>query len=83
MTLSVSKHGRESRSINAMATKCKVHPRYQALRKPRASCEACWRMWIEQQDSLAFIQEAKEQVEREERGRRSYLVQYNSARNRM
>lgn len=26
--------------------KCKTHPRYQAKRKPRVACEACWRKYI-------------------------------------
>lgn len=30
-----------------LATKtCTKHPRYQALRAPRAACEGCWRIWI-------------------------------------
>jgi hypothetical protein len=27
--------------------KCKVHPRYGALRKPRSTCEACWELWLQ------------------------------------
>lgn len=29
---------------------CVAHPRYRALRKPRAACEECWRAWIKKQD---------------------------------
>jgi len=25
--------------------KCPVHPKYQAKRKPRCSCETCWEIW--------------------------------------
>jgi Zn finger protein HypA/HybF involved in hydrogenase expression len=27
------------------ATKCKKHPQYGAIRKPRSDCEACWEMY--------------------------------------
>ncbi len=27
-------------------SKCKIHPRYQAKRKPRLACEACWSLWF-------------------------------------
>lgn len=26
--------------------RCKKHPKYQAKRRPRTACEACWRRWI-------------------------------------
>ncbi len=26
--------------------KCSVHRRYQAKRRPRVNCEACWRMYV-------------------------------------
>jgi hypothetical protein len=27
-------------------TKCAEHKRYQAKRRPRVPCEACWRMYV-------------------------------------
>ncbi len=27
--------------------RCKTHPRYGALRKPRSACEACWELWLQ------------------------------------
>lgn len=27
--------------------KCKKHPKYGAIRRPRTACEVCWRMYIE------------------------------------
>lgn len=30
-----------------MNLKCKKHPRYQAKRKPRCVCYACWCMWFD------------------------------------
>lgn len=32
---------------------CDEHPRYRALRKPRGTCEGCWRAWIERKDRYA------------------------------
>lgn len=28
-----------------IALKCKVHPAYRALQKPRVACFACWFLW--------------------------------------
>lgn len=25
---------------------CRKHPRYKAIRKPRAACETCWEQWF-------------------------------------
>jgi len=25
---------------------CKKHPKYKGIRKPRANCEACWRIYL-------------------------------------
>ena len=27
--------------------KCAKHPKYKAIKRPRANCEACWRMFID------------------------------------
>lgn len=29
-----------------LAHSCKTHPRYQAKRSPRTTCEGCWRLWF-------------------------------------
>lgn len=31
-------------TFNSM--KCKAHPRYKGLRRPRVACESCWRLYI-------------------------------------
>lgn len=36
--------------MKTVPEKCKKHPTYKVLRQPRASCEDCWRMWIDKQD---------------------------------
>jgi hypothetical protein len=28
---------------------CAKHPRYKAIRKPRAACDACWNMYLKKQ----------------------------------
>lgn len=30
--------------------KCLEHPEYQVIRKPRASCETCWRIYLMKKD---------------------------------
>lgn len=34
------------------AESCIAHPTYKGVRKPRTSCEACWRYYIHQKDSV-------------------------------
>ncbi len=30
-----------------MSWYCKKHPRYSAIREPRAHCRKCWRLWAD------------------------------------
>jgi len=33
-------------------TTCRMHPKYQAKRQPRCSCEVCWEIWKRKQKEL-------------------------------
>ena len=44
-------------------TNCKKHPQYTGRRrKPQASCEACWRLFIAYKDSQNWVKYAQEQL---------------------
>lgn len=34
--------------------RCKAHSRYQIKRKPRGTCESCWRSWIFKKYKVAW-----------------------------
>lgn len=37
-----------------VASTCRKHPKYKAMRKPRVACEECWRMYIRAMDYLKW-----------------------------
>lgn len=41
-----SNRRKELERAKSGSTQCPDHKRYQAKRKPRTNCEACWRIWI-------------------------------------
>lgn len=44
-----------------MITKCRKHYRYRARRKPRCTCEDCWRYWFYRQSTLEDLQHMEHQ----------------------
>lgn len=44
--------------------KCRAHPKYKALRRPRVLCEQCWAMWLARIKVLWNYDEVKSLIDR-------------------
>ena len=42
----IAHHIEEASSIAKEVPKCEEHPKYTGQRKPRTTCEACWKMYL-------------------------------------
>ena len=49
----------------SLKMKCKKHPRYQAKRQPRADCDACWEIWLEESPN-EFVSERIKYIDPED-----------------
>lgn len=43
--------------------KCKKHPKYKAVRKPRCNCVTCWRMYAEKHELSPMAKKALQRSE--------------------
>jgi len=45
-------------------SRCKHHPKYKVMLKPRTPCHRCWALWIERSTCSTLGMEALESIEK-------------------
>jgi hypothetical protein len=43
--------------------RCKAHPRYKGILKPRCTCLQCWHIYLDKNPSLEIVREELERIE--------------------